>query len=98
MAVGRQFKYMLEVYVDDFLGLAIPRLKADGIHDVFPASKNGAEDLIAEKKSKKKDGEWAHVKELLWWTFDGEAKTMELSKDNKANALLAELKAIIRTK
>ena len=68
MAVGRQFKYMLEVYVNDFLGLAIPRSKADlnhlsdapmhGIHDVFSATKDGAEDPIAEKKLKKKDGEW----------------------------------------
>ena len=107
LAVGQHFKYMLEVYVDDFLGIAIPRSKADlnhlsnalmhGIHDVFPASATGAEDPIAEKKLKKKDGEWAHIKELLGWTFNGEKKTMELSTE-KAVALLGDLKAILRTK
>jgi hypothetical protein len=54
------FRYLVEVYVDDFMGLAIPtsRRVLDhvangvmcGIHDVFPPDDDEASDAISLKK------------------------------------------------
>ena len=60
-------RFMIEVYVDDYINLAIARSKRDldhisnatmhGMHSVFPANKDDSEDPISEKKMIKKDGE-----------------------------------------
>ena len=98
-------KYLMEVYVDDFIGFVIPRSKEDldhmanalmhGIHDVFPEEACGDNDPISMKKMKKKDGAWMIQKEILGWTFDGKAKTMDLG-DEKSDDILQKLKTLQR--
>ncbi len=56
---GKPFQYLLEVYVDDFVSLVIPTSHKQlchvstgtmtGIHDVFPADENDANDPILER-------------------------------------------------
>ncbi len=100
-----KFRYIMEVYMDDFIDIAIPTSQRDldhlatatmnGIHDVFPRANTPAEDPISERKLKKLDGAWANVKEILGMTFDGVSKTIWLS-DTKQDKLLATLKQWIR--
>ncbi len=76
--------YALEVFVDDYIALAIPTSRQDlnhvansvmyGIHDVFPPEPNAADDPISEKKLLKGKAAWANVKEILGMTFNGEDK------------------------
>jgi hypothetical protein len=59
-------RYVVEVYMDDFIGLAIPASQEqlrhaanavmNGIHDVFPANQHNAKDPISFKKLQKQDG------------------------------------------
>ena len=59
--------YVLEVYMDDYIALAIPRIQDQlhhvantimkGIHDVFPPDKDDKEDAIYLKKILKKESE-----------------------------------------
>lgn len=98
-------RYMLEVFVDDFMSLviAISRRQLDhvgtgtmmGIHDVFPESAVDEDDPISEKKMKKLDSRYATKKTLLGFDFDGDAKTMWLQEDKRA-ALLTILHGWIR--
>ena len=98
-------QFMMEVYVDDYISLAVPRCKADldhlanatmhGIHSVFPANADDDEVPISLKKLKKFDGAWAINKDLLGWTFDGIAKSLELEVE-KLDAILATLKSWCR--
>ena len=98
-------RYMMEVYMDDFIDLAIATCQQDldhlasatmtGIHDVFPPADVPAEDPISEKKLRKLDGAWANVKEILGMTFDGNELTIWLS-DEKRTALLSTLTTWIR--
>ena len=102
---NKTLKYMLEVYVDDFLGLVIPRSAQDldhvanalmhGIHDVFPEETIPENDPISLKKLKQQDGEWALNKELLGWDLDGKSKTIQLN-EKKTAELLRELKIMQR--
>jgi hypothetical protein len=79
-------KYLVEVYVDDFIPMAIATSQEQleqvanavmhGIHDVFPADETDSEDPISFKKLLKKEGQWALQKDCLGFTFDGAAKTM----------------------
>ena len=79
-------RYVLEVYMDDYLGLAIPASQdhlrhtanamLNGIHDVFPPDSNDAEDPISLKKLQNGDGAWALQKDILGFTFDGVEKTL----------------------
>jgi hypothetical protein len=97
---------MIEVYVDDYITLAIPRCKADldhlsnatmhGVHSIFPPDEDDEEDAIAFKKLKRGDGKWMIRKDELGWTFDGRAKTMELEQE-KVTHLLATLNNWTRT-
>jgi hypothetical protein len=87
------FRYFEDVYVDNFLVMAIgvsqEQLQhvADavlqGVHDVFPASEVDANDPISLKKLEKLDGEWALVKDMLGVSFDGDAKTMQLEEPKR---------------
>ena len=66
---------MIEVYVDDYIHLAIAQCKRDldhisnatmhGMHSVFPANEDDSEDQISEKKMIKKDGQWRIEKDVL---------------------------------
>ena len=91
--------------MDDYISLVIPRCRKDlrhvanavlcGIHDVFPADENDAEDPISLKKTKKLEVMWALNKDILGFTCDGVEKTMWLEED-KRNALLTVLKGWLR--
>ncbi len=67
--------YLLEVFVDNFIAIAIPRSKNNlhhvanavmhGIHNFFPKTEDNTKDPISLKKHKKKVGAWALNKEIL---------------------------------
>jgi hypothetical protein len=100
-----ELQYMLEVFVDDFIELAIPVTQAHldhlssatmtGVHNVFPPHTNPKLDPISKKKLIKGNGQWATVKDILGMTFDGNDKTICLSKE-KRDALLTTLKSWLR--
>lgn len=100
------FRYFIDVYVDDFLPLAIASTQDQlqhvaeavmhGIHDVFPADENDENDPLSLKKLRKLDGEWALLKDLLGFEFDGVAKTMQLEAP-KREFLLAILHKWLRS-
>ena len=104
-ATKHKFQYLMEVYMDDFITLAIPTCQQQldhlasatmhGIHDVFPPAPTPDIDPISEKKLKKLDGAWANVKEILGMTFDGVNKTIWLA-DTKRDALLTTLRTWTR--
>ena len=103
---GRPFRYLLEVYVDDFVSLVIPTSREQlrhvstrtmpGIHDVFPADDNNANDPILEKKLKQLDGEYGTTKTIIGFDFDGLAKTLWL-EDAKRTHLLTVLHGWLRS-
>lgn len=84
------FRYFLDVYIDDFIQLAIPTSQQQlehianavmtGIHEVFPSHQQPDEDPISHKKLGKGDGTWSLTKDLLGFTFDGTPgrQTMQL--------------------
>ena len=94
---GAGLKYVLEVYMDDYIGLALPTSQAqlrhaanavmNGIHDVFPASADNHEDPISFKKLQKREGTWALRKDILGFTFDGESKTLWLEAPKRDTLL-----------
>jgi len=94
---GTPFRYMLEVYVDDFVSLVIPMSRKQlrhvstgtmtGIHDVFPADNNYANDPISEKKLKQLDGEYSTTKTILGFDFDGVNKTLWLEEAKRSHIL-----------
>jgi hypothetical protein len=98
-------RYLMEVYMDDYIDLVIPVCQQDldhiatatmtGIHDVFPPSPTTATDPISEKKLARGEGAWANVKEILGMTFDGIGKTIWLA-ENKRDALILVLKTWLR--
>ena len=94
------FAFMLEVYVGDYIALAVPTSRAKlehcsdailrGIHDVFPAADDDSDDPISLKKLHKLEGQWDTVKELLGFEFGGVDKTLWLAP-KKRDALLTVL-------
>eukprot|EP00956_Cyclotella_meneghiniana_P012280 scaffold17443_cov38-Cyclotella_meneghiniana.AAC.11 len=86
-------RYFIDVYVDDFIPLAIATTQEQlrhvsnavmmGIHDIFPADEVDENDPISEKRLKKKEGEWALEKDILGFKFDGVNKTMQLEEPKK---------------
>jgi hypothetical protein len=102
-------KYMLEVYVDDFVNLLIPASQThlqhvanaimEGIHDVFPPGQDDSNNPILEKKLRKTEGQYATLKTILGFNFDGVAKTLwlEEAKQEKLLTMLhGWIKAAIR--
>ena len=87
---GNAFRYLLEVFIDDFVSLVIPTSRKqlqhvstnmmNGIHDVFPANTNDSNDLISEKRLKQWDGEYSTTKTILGFDFDGVNKTIWLEE------------------
>ena len=85
---------LVEVYVDDFLGITnnmdpthlkhFGRALLHGIHSVFPPptiTGHDGGDPISEKKMQQGDGQWAHIKEILGWEFNG--KTSQSNSPKK---------------
>ena len=99
-------RYLLEVYVDDFVSLVIPasrehlRHVSNGtmmaIHDIFPPDEIDSNDPISEKKLKQGDGEYATTKTVLGFELDGIAKTIWLEEAKRAY-LLTVLKGWVRS-
>ena len=98
-------KFMLEVYMDDYIGLAVPSSIAQlrhysnavmyGIHDVFPPDAKDNDDPISNKKLDKQEGSWATIKDILGLTFDGVNKTIWLESE-KRDVLLTILTGWLR--
>ena len=90
-------RYAIEVYVDDYISLVIPRTKDDlkhvanavmkGIHDVFPPDEADTNDAISYKKLLKQEAMWALTKDILGFTFDGEEKTLWLEAPKREKLL-----------
>ena len=99
--------YMLEVYMDDYIVLAIPEIQDQlhhvantimtGIHDVFPPDKYDKEDSISLKKILKKEAVWETIKSVLGFEFDGNPgeHTICLTED-RHTYILTKLKKWIR--
>jgi hypothetical protein len=102
----KKLRYLVEVYVDDYVGLAIPTTQSQlnhvansvmcAIHDIFPPDDVNANDPISFKKLLQKEGSWDIIKEILGFVFDGAEKTLWLS-DGKRDALIATIKAWLRS-
>ena len=100
------FRFLVEVFVDDFMSLAIATSKEQlvhvgrgtmmGIHDVFPPSDIPRQDPISEKKMEKGDSQFSTQKTLLGFDFDGDEKTIWL-EESKRESLLLILKGWLRT-
>jgi hypothetical protein len=97
--------YVMEVYVNDFIALAIPIFQEQlnhvanammlGIHDLFPPTAAVADDPILHKKLTNGEGKWANVKEILGMSFDGTDKTIWLSEETR-DAIIGTLRTWIR--
>ncbi len=100
------FKFLIEVFVDDFMSLALATTRRQllhvghattmGVHDVFPPEDIPGEDPISEKKMEKGDATFDTSKTLLGFDFNGIEKTIWLAEEKRA-ALLLILKGWIRT-
>jgi hypothetical protein len=103
---GDALRYLVDVYVNDFIGFVIPTCQqhldhvANGvmcaIHDVFPPDKDPAEDPISLKKLLQGEGSWDVVKDILGFVFNGSDKTVWLS-DGRRDALLTTMKGWLRS-
>jgi hypothetical protein len=90
-------RYMLEVYMDDFISCIISTSKQQikhvarsilhGIHDVFPPSVDDERDPISLKKLQKGNGTYDTTKCLLGFEFNGVKKTMWLEETKRATLL-----------
>jgi len=101
----QQLIELLDVYVDDFIGLiqapSACRLKhftraiLHGIHKIFPppdTTNPTYDEPIALKKLMNGDGLWATSKEILGWIFDGINRCILLPPP-KVTKLLRELRS-----
>jgi hypothetical protein len=85
-------KYLIEVYVDNFMALVIltsikevthvGQAVMHGIHDVFSEHNNDANNTIAKNKLLKGKGQMSTTKTLLGFDFNGKEKTMWLETAN----------------
>jgi hypothetical protein len=90
-------RYVIEVYVNDFITPIIPTTPEEiqhvargilhGIHDVFPACNDDNRDPISAKKLRKGDGTFNTRKCILGFEFDGIEKTIWLEEDKRATLL-----------
>ncbi len=94
------------MYVDDFMAIVIPTTQQDvthvgqavmhGIHGVFPADDNDANNPISKNKLLKGEGTMSTTKTILGFDLNGVEKTMWL-ESAKRNQLLTILHSWIRT-
>lgn len=102
--------YLLEVFVDDFIGLLQAtdeellrhhtRALFHAIHSIFPpisVTGHAGEDPISQKKLDEGEGVWATRKEILGWIFDGITRTIELPP-TKVQKLEEAITKILRHK
>jgi hypothetical protein len=99
-------QYLIEVYVDSFIAIVIPTTGHDvthicravmhGIHYVFPADDNNANNPISKNKLLKGEGAMLTTKTILGFDFDGVEKTMWL-ESAKRDQLLMILHSWIQT-
>ena len=87
-------QFLLEVFVDNSMGVAIPESKDEldhcangiqmGIHDVFPEAMIDEEDPISLKKANQGNAHWSSRKDALGFDFDGRPgkHTLVLAKKN----------------
>jgi len=97
MEPGRQLRYLVEVYVDNFIACIIPTNKQQvehvtrgilhGIHNVFLPSKDDGMDPISNKKLRKGEGTFETSKCLLGFEFDGVNKTIWLEDEKRVSLL-----------
>ena len=59
-----------------------------GVHDAFPPDKDDGNDSLSLKKLVNKEGEWALLKDMLGFDFDGDLKTMQLEEKKRVVFLL----------
>jgi hypothetical protein len=102
-----KFLKLVEVYIDDFIGVLQSADKAElrqlsrkilkGINNVFPppALTGSTMGPPVSEKEIIEDGTWALCKEVLGWLFDGLARTIELPQ-KKCKEILADLKEVRR--
>ncbi len=91
------FLYALEAYVDDFVSIVIPTSQeqlihvataiTSGIHDIFPADLVNSNDPISKKKLLRGEGQYALIKTILGFDFDGQKKTLWLEEEKHAKLL-----------
>ena len=105
--IPRPLSYMIEVYVNDFICIAIPTSQEQlhhvskaimtGIHDVFPPSDDKELDAILFKKVAKGEGQWAMQKDILGFEFDRTPDTHTVwLEETKRNKLLTILQGWLR--
>ncbi|KAL7465644.1 hypothetical protein ACHAXS_005969 [Conticribra weissflogii] len=95
---GSKLRYVLEVYVNNYIALAMPvaqdQLRHVGqalmhrIHDVLPPNDDAAWDPILYKKLSKGEGIWMLEKEILGFMFNGEANHHTIWLSDKKRQLL----------
>ncbi len=100
------FRYFLEIYVNDFVSLVIPTSRKQlwhvstdtmaGIHNVFLANDDDSNNPISEKKLKQGDSEYATKKIILGFEFDGVNEMLWLEEAKRAH-LLTVLQGWIRS-
>ena len=104
----RALKYLLEVYVDDFIAAAqarspeelthIARALLHAIHDVFPEGLLSPDDQpVSIKKVLKGEARWSVIKEILGWIFNGETKSIRLPEE-KVKQLVATIEKMLRSR
>ncbi len=99
-AINKLMWYLVEVYVNNFMAIVIPTTRhkvthvsqavMHGIHDVFPADDNDANNPVSKNKLMKGEGAMSTTKTILGFNFDGVEKTMWL-EFAKCNQLLTIL-------
>ena len=82
-------RYMLEVFVDNFVSLIIPTSRDQldhiansvmtGMHGIFPPEEDRATNPVTVKKIER----WSLRRDLLGFEFDGQVKTMALSEEKR---------------
>jgi len=81
-------RYLVEVYVDNYIGLAIPTPCTQlnhvansvmcTIHKIVPGDSVDKNDPISLKKLAQQEGCWDTIKKILGFVFNGTTKTMWL--------------------
>jgi hypothetical protein len=90
-------RYLIEVYVDNFMALVIPTIRKEvihvgravmhGVHDVFPEDEDNSNDPISEQKLLKNEGHMSTRKMLLGFNFNQEDKTLWLKESKQYQVL-----------
>ena len=85
------------MYVNDFISIVIPASQEhfhhvanammEGIHDMFPADSNDGNDPFSENKLRKGEGQYAALKMILGFKFDGNNKTLWLEEAKREKLL-----------